>query len=364
MEIYSPYIHFGDVYSDITLDRSVSGMGAGGIAITSINFSVPRSAYNAVASVRAPLVRLILTPKGGGSIKLPDFYVDSRAMTRDAVKFTAYDRLAFADGVKLTVHDVGADEGTETITAAEIVDIIAAKLELDGWSNKEGAFDALGSMTTAELVGSTCSSVLTSIAAVLMGFWCVSNDNILVFSTWYANIDEITYACKDCTLPDIGDTLTITEYIADDSSGNEFSYSLDKGGILLQADSGNLIRSKEAAKMIGQNMCGRTYTYGKVDKALIDHIPELNTQYSFADGDALTINNISAVISCGGIVAQLSANSAGGNEIGASLGEISRRLEQVIKIADRDGSNIIHTRYQGDIQVDSDEYEKYLKGEV
>ena len=54
------------------------------------------------------------------------------------------------------------------------------------------------------------------------------------------------------------------------------------------------------------------------------------------------------------------ANSAGGNEIGASLGEISRRLEQSLKIGEKDGSNIIHTRYQGDIQVDSDEYEKYL----
>ena len=338
-------------------------MGAGGIAITSISFSVPRSNYNAVASVRAPLVRVILTPEGGGSIKLPDFYVDSRAMTRDEVKFTAYDRLAFADGIKLTAHDVGADNGTESISAAEAVDIIAVKLGLSGWSNKEGAFDALGSMTTSELVGTACSSVLNSIAAALMGFWCISNSNVLTFCTWYGNIDKLTYTCKDCTLPDIGDTLTITEYIADDSSGNEYSYISGEGGLILQADSGSLIRSKEAAEMIGKNICGRTYTYGKVEKALIDHIPELNTKYSFAEGEELTVNNIGAIISCGGIIAQLSANSAGGNEIGASLGEMSRRLEQSLKIGEKDGSNIIHTRYQGDIQVDSDEYEKYLKGE-
>ena len=337
-------------------------MGAGGISITSISFAVPRANYKPLRTVRAPEVQLILTTKDGGSIKTPKFWLDSRQMSSTSVTFTAYDRLAFADGTALTAHDVGADVADKKIAAAEVVDIIASKLGLDAWVNKDGCFDALEPYLPAELVGESCSAILNDMASALMGFWCVNNNNELVFCAWYQSIDVITYNCKDCTAPDIGDTLTVTEYTATDGSGNEWSYEAGVGGIILQAD-GARITSKAAAELVGKNNCNRQYTYGSVSKAVIDHIPELNTAYRCGDDAELVINNISATISTVGIIAQLSANNTGGSEIGTSLGEISRKLQRTIKIGEKDGSNVIHTRYQGDIQVDSAEYEQYKKSQ-
>jgi len=357
----------GTNYSDINITRTIGGIGTSGLVTASLSFKIPREDYAVFRPAkRAPSAIIMIVPQNGNVIPAPTFYVDSRMCSSGKYQFTCYDRMAFADGIYFTENDL---ENVPEIAAAmaredheiaplALVNVIARKMHI----TFSGGLDVgcIKNIGAESLPGTSCADWLEKLAAVQCGFFYINNSDELEFAHFNeeCGIIDIT---NDYTAPDIGDTLRISELVVSGDSGKryEFIYEDDPGGMLLNVNGGSLTDST-AAGNLAHIILGTTYTYWSVGKALINNIPLVNSSCSLFSGAENGIpvnciaNNISLSIGKSGIIASLSANSAGGGEIGQVMGKITRQLENAIKSGDKIGKHQVFTRYQGMYWEDDD----------
>lgn len=271
--------------------------------------------------------------------------------------------MAFADSIYFTESDLtdvpefAAAISAKTdktdipyISALALVTVIARKMEIIF----SGGLDvgAIKDIDAEGLPGTSCADWLEQFAAVLCGFFYISNDNKLKFAR-FNEVCGYVEMTPDYTTPDIGDTLVVSELVISGDSGKryEYTYDEDPGGLTLNINGGSLADSTTSASL-ARSVLGTTYTYWSISKAVIGNIPPVNSYCSLYDdsGDDVSVyciaNNISLSISRSGILASLSANSAGGGEIGQFCGKISRQLENAVKFNQRFAKNHVITRYQ------------------
>ena len=328
-------------------------MGTSGISISCLTFSAPMDSVVYVERIRAPAV--IVT---GTSADLPQYWVDRRSVKNGIVEFTCYDTLAFADSMYFTEDDFDETvlKSFEEISTEAVLTVIESKLQI---GNKliidSGGGGSACMFKSSALIGQTVSSALQTIAACACGFWCISNGNILKLIRYdgYNCSDIIT--TSDYTLPDIGASMDIGGIDASLDSGKHYSYRSSDvaAGYIIDINTGGTL-TKSDIDSLGALVCGEEkYTYWSVDKAFMDYVPDLGAKFSY-DGKQLVVNSISAEIDCSGVSCSLSANEVSGGEIGQSMGEITRKLENALQSGEV-CNNVLITKYQGVQFIEEDD---------
>lgn len=352
-------------YSDINISRSIGGMGTGGLCTASLSFTIPKEDYGVFRPAKkAPMTTILIYKQDGTIIETPTFYVDSRMCSSGKIKFTCYDRMAFADGIYFYESDLEnvpefasaiAEKTSKNdipyISPLIMVNVIARKMGI----SYGGGLDLtlIKNIDVESLPGTSCSEWLEKFAAAECGFFYISNSDVLRFSRFNAECGYVNIT-NDYTKPDIGDTLIISEIIVSGDSGKryEYIYEDDPGGLTLNINGGSLV-NRSTSESLARMILGTTYTYWSVEKAVINNIPLVNSRCSLYSSIDETppvyclANNISLSIKESGIIASLSANSAGGGEIGQMNGRISRQLENAVKLNEKLGKHLVMTRYQG-----------------
>ena len=329
-------------------------MGTSGLVTTELRFSAYGVKYGSGNSAKAPKVMVSVTNKSGGSLTLPDFWVDSHSIHNNRIDFVCYDRMAFADCFKFTEDDLKLF-AADKVSANAVLSVIGQKMDI----SVGGLTDAARKIDIEVLPGTTCSQWLQSISAVNCGFFYISNDNEMRFCTFHHPVYDV---CLDSqldayTTPDIGETIEVDGFVIYGDSGKVYNHSDLGSNYVIEINGGSLVNSKTPEKL-EKILEGATYTYGSIDKAIITSLPHVNAAWSKDTGDKqMLINNISVTIASYGMIASLSANQSNVGEIGAYMGQISRQLDAAIKSGERINKNCMITKYQGTIWLDDDEEE-------
>lgn len=324
-------------------------MGTSGVCTTSLTFSVPKENYIPIVSKKAPEVTVTITYPNDSTVTVPRFWVDSRVIKNGAITFTCYDRMAFADGTYFTEKDVETiPESTTKLSVTSVMHMIANKMGIE--YSKGISESCIRKIPVDTIPGSTCAQLLENISAVECGFFQITNENKLIF-TRFGSMESIPIAVSDYTEPDIGDTLTVGEIVVTGDSGKVYTRTENADNMTINISGGSLVNNKTTTALY-ESIIGQTYTYGSIEKAVIEYIPLINSPF-IHQNNSLLINNISISVSSAGMIASLSSNQAGGNEIGQYMGRITRELEKTIKSGSVIGNNFLVTKYQGIICIDS-----------
>ena len=347
----------GSNYSDIRISRGCSGMGTSGICSTSLSFSVPAEDYVSLGAKKASDVMIVISGKNF-SVKAPKFYVDSRIFSGGKVNFVCYDRMAFADSIYFNEKDVEYIESEHPESVSEkriapmvIYELIASKMGLSISGGLE--IGCIKDIDYETLPGTSCAEWLERLSAVQCGFFYISNEDKLCFARFNTQCGFVNTG-DEYTEPEIGATLVVNELIVTNGS-KSYEYGSDdtdvQGGLTLFVNGGNLV-DKRTSEVLSHMVLGADYTYGSIDRAIVRNIPHINSSF-----DVLLVKNISISVEKTGMYASLSANQAGGGEIGLHMGKITRQLENAIKANERIGKSCEITRYQGIHYVEDDEEE-------
>ena len=324
-------------------------MGTSGISISSLTFSAEGTIFE--NKQRAPYVAVTAVDRAGNILQLPQYWVDKRSIRNGIITFTCYDTLAFADSLYFTEDDF---DDTTLSTLGEIdtlavLHVVQDKMQIGNTLTVDSGGMAYNCRFDADaLIGQTVSSVLQVIAECACGYWCIDNSNTLKL------IRHDGYNCDghvitdDYAAPDIGETMDIEGIDATLESGRRYSYRQDVGGagyIININTNGTLTAAN--IDSLGETVCGEDkYTYWSVSKAFVDHVPDLGSTFSYYGDKNLIINSVSAEIDCTGITCSLAANEVSGGEIGQSMGEITRKLENALQSGEV-CNNVLITKYQG-----------------
>lgn len=338
----------GEVTS-LKISRSVSGMGTSGISISSLTFSAEGTIFK--DKQRAPYVAVSAVNSEGNILQLPQYWVDKRSIRNGVITFTCYDTLAFADSLYFEEDDF---DGT-TLSALGEIDTMAVlgavqkKMQKGNPLTVDGGGMAYNCRFDAgALIGQTVSSVLQVIAECACGYWCIDNSNTLKLIRYDGYNCDGYVITDDYTAPDIGETMDIEGIDATLESSRRYSYRQDVGGAgyIISINTNGTLTAKNIDSL-GETVCGEDkYTYWNVEKAFVDHVPDLGSKFSYYGDKNLVINNVSAEIDCTGVTCSLAANEVSGGEIGQSMGEITRKLENALQSGEV-CNNVLITKYQG-----------------
>ena len=162
--------------SSITISKSLSGIGLGGIVTQQLSASV----YADFSFLAGESVTVV------GFDGLPTFYIDGENRTEDTVSITAYDRCrklsqpfdytSLKDGDKV---DENGDPVYINIAASGLAEKIAAQCGFSGASNTGDIL--IGTVTPDVYKGAACNSILENLASASGCFICCGYDNILRF---------------------------------------------------------------------------------------------------------------------------------------------------------------------------------------
>lgn len=335
--------------SALQITRNVSGMGTGGISISCLTFSVPVNDIIETQKRRAPAV--IVTGIDGLETQ---WWVDKRTVKNGVMTFTCYDTLAFADGTYFTEADFEQTVlgSLGEINTAAVLDIIKGKLERGNpLEINSGGSASYCKFTADALIGQTVSSVLSVIADCSCSYWCIDNSNTIKLVRYDGYNGGNISAGNDYTAPDIGIPIDVAGINAALDSGEMYDYRSGSGsaetGYIFDVNTHGTM-TKEDVDNLGDTVCGTNkYVSGSVEKIITRNVPEPGCRF-----EDIVINSITANIDCSGIVCSISANDVSGGEIGQSLGEITRQLNNTIQSGEVCGKNVMVTKYQGIVFVE------------
>lgn len=162
--------------SSISISKSLSGIGNGGIVTQQLSASV----YADFSFLAGESVTVV------GFDGLPKFYIDGENRTEDTVNITAYDRCrklsqpfdytALKDGDKV---DENGEPVFLDIAASGLAEKIAAQCGFDGVVNSGDIL--IGTVSSDVYKGAACNSILESFASASGCFVCCGNDDTLRF---------------------------------------------------------------------------------------------------------------------------------------------------------------------------------------
>lgn len=162
--------------SSITITKSLSGIGLGGIVTQQLSATVYAD-YSFLAGEKVTVI---------GFYGLPVFYIDSENRTEDTVSITAYDRCrklsqpfdytSLKDGEKV---DDNGDPVYADILAFRLAEKIAAQC---GFGTPANTGDILiGNVTSDFYKGASCNGILENLASASGCFVCCGTDDELRF---------------------------------------------------------------------------------------------------------------------------------------------------------------------------------------
>lgn len=165
-----------DLIPSISISKSLSGIGNGGIVTQQLSAAVYADySFNAGESVTVV-----------GFDGLPTFYIDGENRTEDTVNITAYDRCrklsqpfdytSLKDGDKV---DENGEPVYIDIAASELVEKIAAQCGFSGASNTGDIL--IGTVSSDVYKGAACNSIIENFASASGCFVCCGTDNTLRF---------------------------------------------------------------------------------------------------------------------------------------------------------------------------------------
>ena len=162
--------------SSISISKSLSGIGNGGIVTQQISAAVYAD-YSFLAGDSVVVV---------GFDGLPKFYIDGESRTEDTVNITAYDRCrklsqpfdysSLKDGDKV---DENGDPIFLDISASGLAEKIAAQCGFEGTVNTGDIL--IGTVSSDVYKGAACNSILENFASASGCFVCCGNDDTLRF---------------------------------------------------------------------------------------------------------------------------------------------------------------------------------------
>ena len=165
-----------DLISSISISKSLSGIGNGGIVTQQLSASV----YADFSFLAGESVTVV------GFDGLPKFYIDGENRTEDTVNITAYDRCrklsqpfdysSLKDGDKV---DENGDPIFLDISASGLAEKIAAQCGLSGASNTGDIL--IGTVSSDVYKGAACNSILENFASASGCFVCCGTDDTLRF---------------------------------------------------------------------------------------------------------------------------------------------------------------------------------------
>ena len=165
-----------DLISSISISKSLSGIGIGGIVTQQLSASV----YADFSFLAGESVVVV------GFDGLPKFYIDGENRTEDTVNITAYDRCrklsqpfdysSLKDGDKV---DENGEPVFLDISASGLAEKIAAQCGFSGASNTGDIL--IGNVSSDVYKGSACNSLLENLAFASGCFVCCGTDDTLRF---------------------------------------------------------------------------------------------------------------------------------------------------------------------------------------
>lgn len=175
--------------SSITISKSLSGIGIGGIVTQQLSASVYAD-YSFLAGDSVIVV---------GFDGLPKFYIDGENRTEDTVNITAYDRCrklsqpfdytSLKDGDKV---DENGEPVYIDIAASGLAEKIAAQCGFSGASNTGDIL--IGTVSSDVYKGAACNSILENFASASGCFVCCGTDDTLRFQrigSGYSSVSAI-----------------------------------------------------------------------------------------------------------------------------------------------------------------------------
>ena len=162
--------------SSITISKSLSGIGNGGIVTQQLSASV----YADFSFLAGESVTVV------GFDGLPAFYIDGENRTEDTVNITAYDRCrklsqpfdysSLKDGDKV---DENGEPVFLDISASGLAEKIAAQCGFSGASNTGDIL--IGTVSSDVYKGAACNNILENFASASGCFVCCGTDDTLRF---------------------------------------------------------------------------------------------------------------------------------------------------------------------------------------
>ena len=288
-----------DLISSISVSKSLSGLGIGGIVTQQLSAAV----YADFSFGKGDSVKVV------GFDGLPTFYIDSENRTEDTVSFTAYDRCrklsqpfdysSLKDGDKV---DESGNPVFINVSASVLIGIAANQC---GFGSVSGTGDLLVDSVSSDFyMGNSCNGILENLAAASGCFICCdSSDNL--------RIQRIGNGISSASAVDNGAVIVYPE-----SSFSRLIVSGDKSEIY-DIGSGNAENIIEISNTLMNKSRAEALAARLFENGAFNYIPvNINAVISgnidpygavFIGDDSYTVTNISINLCADGAVASLSA---------------------------------------------------------
>lgn len=298
-------------------------------------------------TVPAPLMADTAAPVILSGVSLPTFYINSRTTTNGTVQIVCLDRMAYTD-TPFDTDWITWDRAEKAMTSA-ITDIIAIKCGFSGYQAAVTIPSYMSKTPKTFCEGRSCADILQDLSAILCGFFYCGNDNYLRFCRFgeamsVAEIEEHTALTYGDLYSPQGVRITGNNGIYEAGS-TTYSYNT----IQINSD----YACQEAAADIYERIREKSFGAVSCSKCLINDLPTLACDTTFAQGGTYRIMDINAQIEKAGIICSLNAPQASGAEI-SRRGTLTRLVDNKIGYGKKNG-NMLITPYQGTIYTISEE---------
>lgn len=285
--------------SSITITKSLSGIGLGGIVTQQLSATVYAD-YSFLAGEKVTVI---------GFYGLPVFYIDSENRTEDTVSITAYDRCrklsqpfdytSLKDGDKV---DENGDPVYIDISASGLAEKIAAQCGFSGASNT--GYILIGTVTSDVYKGAACNSIIENLASASGCFVCCGTDNTLRFQRIGNGYSSASAVQNSAVI--VYPEKSYSRLIVSGDKSEFYDFGLGSAENILEI-SNSLISQNVASALASRVLDGGAFIYQPVSlNAVISG--NIDPYGSVIVGeDSYTVTNISINLCTDGAVASLSA---------------------------------------------------------
>ena len=302
--------------SSVTVSKSLSGIGLGGIVTQQISAVI----YADHTFNDGDKITVV------GFDGLPDFFIDGQNLAENSVSITAYDRCrklsqpfdysSLSDGTDENGEEVYAD-----ISALALAEKVAAQCGFFGASNTAELF--VGNLSADFYKGNSCNGIIENLASASGCFACCDNSNKLRFQTIGSGYSSASAAhnSKIITYP----KKTISRLVI--SGDKSEIYDIGSGSAENILELSNSLMTKTMAENLASKILPFEYVPVSFNAVLTGNVDPYGM---IAVGDDFyTVTNISVSLCADGAVANVSAPVLSGSST-AYNNLLTRKINQRI----------------------------------
>ena len=288
-----------DLISSITISKSLSGIGIGGIVTQQLSASV----YADFSFLAGDSVTVV------GFDGLPIFYIDGENRTEDTVNITAYDRCrklsqpfdytSLKDGDKV---DENGEPVFLDISASGLAEKIAAQCGFSGASNTAELF--VGNVSADFYKGNSCNGIIENLASASGCFVCCGTDNTLRFQRIGSGYSSTSAADSSAVI--VYPQKSFSRLIVSGNKSEFYDFGSGSAENIMEI-SNSLITQSIASTLASRLFENGSFIYQPVslNAVISGNIDPYGTV--FVGEESYTVTNISINLCADGAVASLSA---------------------------------------------------------